>query len=269
MLTDVNCCMAISESEVENIGEAGNHGAVGGGVFFGGPAFAFEPCHAAADGAGREDVFFERVADNEHLVGLEAEGHYSETENGRVGLADSHDGALDDAFEVAAQVEIAEHGVDVAVEVADEHHGVAGGESFEHGARFGYGVQGGIVAIVGDGPGERLDGAWGEMATVDEPLQLDAHLLEEKVMEIVAGEDVAHTGELTLGEYVGVAEHGFRDGYAAGAVSVPYYFAPVDAAAVDSAAVVENYAFYRFHVRVSVNYSCGLKITVGAIAIDS
>ncbi len=86
MLTDVNCCMAISEGEVENIGEAGNHGGVGGGVFFGGPAFAFEPCHAAADGAGREDVFFERVADNEHLVGLEAEGHYTEPENGWVGL---------------------------------------------------------------------------------------------------------------------------------------------------------------------------------------
>ena len=71
-------------------------------------------------------------------------------------------------------------------------------------------------------------------------------------MEIMMGEDMAYLGEFTFCEYVGVAKHVFVYADAGVAVSVPYHLAPVDSAAVDSAAVVKDNSFYFsiFHLSV-------------------
>ena len=62
-------------------------------------------------------------------------------------------------------------------------------------------------------------------------------------MEIVVRENVTHLCQLALGKDVAFAELLLGYSHVGIAISVPYNFAPVNATAVDSTAVVENYTF--------------------------
>jgi hypothetical protein len=197
----------------------------------------------AAEREGGEDVFLVAVAYDKHVLGRQTEGFDSERKYCGVGFAYSHYRALDYAVEVFQQVKVFKHGADIAVEVGHEYHGEACMQRLEGGTCLLDTLAGGCVAILCDAGSKWLDSVGGDVAALGKPFQLYAHLDEQEVVEVVMREDVAHAGQLTLGMNVGFAEGFLVNRDAALAVSVPDYLAPVNAAAVDCAAVVKNYSF--------------------------
>ena len=103
------------------------------GIFVGCPAFAFEPQGVATYRLGREDVFLEAITHNQNFIRLHFKDIDAQLENHRVGLAHSHHCAFNHALEILAQVEVAQHAVDVAVEIAHKHHGVMPAQELERG----------------------------------------------------------------------------------------------------------------------------------------
>lgn len=215
-----------------------------------GPSFALEPEDLAADALCRHDVLAVTVADDQHVLGREAEGLAAEAEDLRVGLANTNHGALYHLIEIGVEVEVFQHGLYIAVEVADKHEGEASGDLLEDRTGGLDALAGGGVADVGDAGGVAVDVLRGEAAVLGEPLQLDAHFYAEQVAEVVVGQYVEGPGELAFGEYIRLAE-GRLVGADAGLLpGAPDDFAPVVAACIEGTAVVEDYAFYQCAVNI-------------------
>ena len=217
------------------------------GIFVGGPAFSFKPGHLAADAFGGHDVLFIGVAHYEHLFGLQVQSFDSEAEYARVGLAHAHNGAFYYILEIVAQVEVAQHALDIAVEVAHKYHGILLVECLKRGACLLDALARLIVAVLCNVGCKSVDGLALDGSVVGEMCQLDFHFLEQQHVEVVVGHYVTNFGKFTLGIHVSLTECVLVDFHSRCPVSVPDYFAPVGAAAVDCAAVVKYYTFNIFH----------------------
>ena len=123
---------SLQVESAEDLIKCGDGVGVGLSILVGCPAFSLEPQHLASKRFGREDVFLEAVANHENLLGWQLKHVDPKLEDNGVGLAHTHNSTLDNTLEIASQVEVAQHAVDIAIEVAHKHHGIVLAQEFEH-----------------------------------------------------------------------------------------------------------------------------------------
>ena len=240
----------ISKEVFEELGQGGDD--VGGERFvivllF--PFFAFEPNGLCTEGVGGDDVFGERIADGYTRCGGNGGRIDAQLPNGGIGFANPHHSALDDVEEEVGEAVGAEHRVDVAVEVRDQHKAVAAvEEGLQHVAGFVGMVACRVVAVVGNGVGGGCAVGIGERdgAAFAEKGEFDGDLFVQEGAEVVVGGDDGLTGEGALAVYVGRTPHFAVDG-AEGretlgglTIAVEENEIPVARPAVERAAVVEK-----------------------------
>ena len=95
--------------------------------------------------------------------------------------------------------------MDVAVEVAHEYEGITLVEVLQDGPCLGHLVEDSLVAVVGNLTDLAVIVGCGQDIVVNHVVELQAHFLEQEVVEVVVGEDDALLGQGALAMNVGLA----------------------------------------------------------------
>ena len=109
-----------------------------------------------------------------------------------------------------------------------------------------------MVTDASDFTGFRLNLRRGEKTLSGKPLQLKTHLDKKKISEVMFRQNMPCPGKFPLGIHVCFAKLCLIHGNSRLSVGTPYDFAPMVAAGVKRAAVIENYTFY-FHIAYLFN----------------
>ena len=211
---------------------------------------------------GRDDVLVDAIAYHHYLVGLKSQRLHTQRKDTRIGLTYAHHSTLDDLLEEVLETKLAQHGMDIAIEIANEHHGEMTLERHKHLATMERLLVGVLIEFVEQGIEVRHEGLdagieshqgrdaqlqrtiGGDMLM--EIVQLQTELGLERLAEGELGLDDGVAPQGTLAMHVSLAIMFLTHGHLLMLVGMPDDLAPVLSARIERATVVENITFNHY-----------------------